>query len=49
LYFGLGDQHPMTLEEIGETFDLTRERVSNQGKAIRRLKHTSRSKILKHI
>jgi RNA polymerase primary sigma factor len=25
--FGLGDQHPMTLEEIGETFDLTRERV----------------------
>ena len=27
LYFGLGDQHPMTLEEIGETFDLTRERV----------------------
>ena len=27
LYFGLGDAHPMTLEEIGETFDLTRERV----------------------
>ena len=26
-YFGLGDQHAMTLEEIGETFDLTRERV----------------------
>jgi RNA polymerase primary sigma factor len=23
LYFGLGDQHPMTLEEIGETFDPT--------------------------
>ena len=48
LYFGLGDQHPMTLEEIGETFDLTRERVSQiKEKAIRRLKHTSRSKILK--
>ena len=47
LYFGLGDQHPMTLEEIGETFDLTRERVRQiKEKAIRRLKHTSRSKIL---
>jgi len=48
LYFGLSNQHPMTLEEIGETFDLTRERVRQiKEKAIRRLKHTSRSKILK--
>lgn len=48
LYFGLGDQHPMTLEEIGETFELTRERVRQiKEKAIRRLKHTSRSRILK--
>ncbi len=48
LYFGLGNQHPMTLEEIGETFDLTRERVRQiKEKPIRRLKHTSRSKILK--
>jgi len=48
LYFGLGDEHPMTLEEIGETFDLTRERVRQiKEKAIRRLKHTSRSKILR--
>lgn len=48
LYFGLGGQHPMTLEEIGERFDLTRERVRQiKEKAIRRLKHTSRSKILK--
>ena len=48
LYFGLGNQHPMTLEEIGETFDLTRERVRQiKEKAIRRLKHTSRSNILK--
>ncbi len=48
LYFGLGDSHPMTLEEIGETFDLTRERVRQiKEKAIRRLKHTSRSKILR--
>jgi len=48
LYFGLGDQHPMTLEEIGETFDLTRERVRQiKEKAILRLKHTTKSKILK--
>ena len=48
LYFGLGEQHPMTLEEIGETFDLTRERVRQiKEKAIRRLRHTSRSKLLK--
>ena len=48
LYFGLGNQQPMTLEEIGETFELTRERVRQiTEKAIRRLKHTSRSKILK--
>ena len=48
LYFGLNGSHPMTLEEIGEKFDLTRERVRQiKEKAIRRLKHTSRSKILK--
>ena len=47
LYFGLNDT-PMTLEEIGERFELTRERVRQiKEKAIRRLKHTSRSKILK--
>ena len=48
LYFGLGENYPMTIEEIGETFELTRERVRQiKEKAIRRLKHTSRSKILK--
>ncbi|MCK5846521.1 MAG: sigma-70 family RNA polymerase sigma factor [Bacteroidales bacterium] len=48
LYFGLDEKHPLTLEEIGEEFDLTRERVRQiKEKAIRRLKHTSRSKILK--
>lgn len=48
LYFGLGGEHPLTLEEIGERFDLTRERVRQiKEKAIRRLKHTSRSKLLK--
>jgi RNA polymerase primary sigma factor len=48
LYFGPNGEHPMTLEEIGERFDLTRERVRQiKEKAIRRLKHTSRSRILK--
>jgi len=48
LYFGLSGNHPLTLEEIGEKFDLTRERVRQiKEKAVRRLKHTSRSKLLK--
>ena len=48
LFFGLNGQHPLTLEEIGDKFDLTRERVRQiKEKAIRRLKHTSRSRILK--
>ncbi len=48
LYYGLNGNHPLTLEEIGETFGLTRERVRQiKEKAIRRLKHSSRSKILK--
>jgi RNA polymerase primary sigma factor len=48
LYFGLNGEHAMTLEEIGERFELTRERVRQiKEKAIRRLKHTSRSKLLK--
>ena len=48
LYFGLGMAHGLTLEEIATKFDLTRERVRQiKEKAIRRLKHTSRSKLLK--
>lgn len=47
-YFGLNGGHFMTLEEIGEKFGLTRERVRQiKEKAIRRLRHTSRSKALK--
>ena len=50
LYFGLNGEHAMTLEEIGEKFNLTRERVRQiKEKAIRRLRHTSRSKALKLI
>ena len=46
-FFGIGGQE-MTLEEIGERFGLTRERVRQiKEKAIRRLRHTSRSKLLK--
>lgn len=48
LYFGLHREHPMTLEEIGEKFNLTRERVRQiKEKALRRLRHASRSKNLK--
>jgi RNA polymerase primary sigma factor len=48
LYYGIGMTHGLTLEEIGAKFDLTRERVRQiKEKAIRRLKHTSRSKLLK--
>jgi len=48
LYFGLNGKHPHTLEEIGEAFNLTRERVRQiKEKAIKRLKQTTRSKILK--
>ncbi|MCB9222928.1 MAG: sigma-70 family RNA polymerase sigma factor [Crocinitomicaceae bacterium] len=48
LYFGLGDQPPMTLAEIGMRFDLTRERVRQiKEKAIRKMKNTSRSKMLR--
>ncbi len=48
LFFGIGEQHGLTLEEIGAKFDLTRERVRQiKEKAIRRLRHSSRSKLLK--
>lgn len=48
LYFGLEYEHSLTLEEIGEKFNLTRERVRQiKEKAIRRLRHTTRSKNLK--
>ena len=48
MFFGLDGYAPMTLDEIGEKFGLTRERVRQiKEKAVRRLKHTSRSHILK--
>jgi len=48
MFYGIGYNHGLTLDEIGAKFDLTRERVRQiKEKAIRRLRHTSRSKLLK--
>jgi len=48
LYFGLNGENPLTLEEIGDVFDLTRERVRQiKEKALRRMKHTSRNTMLR--
>ncbi|MBI9063689.1 MAG: sigma-70 family RNA polymerase sigma factor [Marinilabiliaceae bacterium] len=48
LYYGLNGEPPYSLEEIGKLFNLTRERVRQiKEKAIKRLKHTYRSKILR--
>lgn len=47
-FFGIGIDHPMSLEDIGERFCLTRERVRQiKDKAITKLRNTSRSKLLK--
>ncbi len=49
LYFGIGVEHPMSLEDIGDKFGLTRERVRQiKDKAINKLRATNRSKLLKH-
>ena len=48
LRFGLDDGHPRTLEEVGKEFDVTRERIRQiEAKALRKLRHPSRSKRLK--
>ncbi|HCK11971.1 RNA polymerase sigma factor RpoD/SigA [bacterium] len=50
LYFGLGDDEPMTLEEIGVRFNLTRERVRQiKEKALRRLRHPRRCALLEPL
>ncbi len=49
LYFGIGLEHPVSLEDIGDMFDLTRERVRQiKDKAIAKLRDNSRSKLLMH-
>lgn len=46
--FGLDDGHPLTLEQVGKYFNVTRERIRQiEAKALRKLKHPSRSKKLK--
>ncbi|MFD1062276.1 RNA polymerase sigma factor RpoD/SigA [Winogradskyella litorisediminis] len=48
LSYGIGEKHPMTLEEIGQIFDLTRERIRQiREKGIRRLRKTSKNKVLR--
>ena len=48
LRFGLEDGHARTLEEVGRQFDVTRERIRQiEAKALRKLRHPSRSKKLK--
>lgn len=47
-YYGINKKHPMSLQEIGDSFGLTRERVRQiKEKGIRRLRNTSKSKVLK--
>ena len=49
LYFGIGVEHPMSLEDIGDKFGLTRERVRQiKDKAINKLRSASRSKLLRN-
>ena len=48
LRFGLDDGRPHTLEEVGQEFDITRERIRQiEAKALRKLRHPSRSKMLR--
>ena len=48
LYYGIGESHPKSLSEIGELFDLTRERVRQlREKAVRKLRNKSQNEMLK--
>lgn len=48
LYFGIGMNHGLTIDEIGEKFDLTRERVRQiKEKALKRLRQSTRSRLLR--
>jgi RNA polymerase primary sigma factor len=48
LRYGLGGEHPRTLDEVGRTFNVTRERIRQiEAKALRKLKHPSRSRKLR--
>jgi RNA polymerase primary sigma factor len=48
--FGINEERVYTLEEIGEFFDVTRERIRQiEGKALRKLRHPLRGKSLKEL
>ena len=48
LRYGLGDGYSYTLEEVGQDFDVTRERIRQiEAKALRKLRHPTRSRMLK--
>ena len=48
--FGIGLRTDMTLEEIGEIYDVTRERIRQiEAKALRKLKHPTRSRLLEQL
>ena len=50
LRFGIGDGSERTLEEVGQIFSVTRERIRQiEAKALRKLRHPSRSKVIKNF
>ena len=50
LRFGIGTDNPLTLEEVGEKYNVTRERIRQiENRALKKLRHPSRSRVLRSI